>query len=442
MFDVDAREAETSRDAQSPDGSQWLTVEQAAKALGVARSTLYRWEREGRLKFYRFGPRVVRIHAADLAALGGADAQTVAGGDGRSERGLATAVRDAARAIACAITRHELLRGALRGLEPAFRPRAAAIVSCVGSDASVLLALPRNWMWADPKADEIFKWPFVRAVAQAVDEASRNRLGRAVWRQAAADWSCTRLNTDAPLELRQREPGRVLVSASRAGVASGVVAVADPQRDLSDDEANHLLELWTSLLSEAGQRVARLAEYERLAFVDPLTELPNRRRFERALADEVERRARYGRPVSLLVMDIDHFKEVNDRFGHLAGDEVLRAVADWLRQNLRSTDLVARIGGDEFAVICPETSGEQARVIAERIAAGISRLPGPDGKPISATVGVAEARAGMAPRQLYERADMALYRARELGRRVYVDGEAESIGPEVVEDGAEAGADA
>ncbi|MDQ3744141.1 MAG: diguanylate cyclase, partial [Acidobacteriota bacterium] len=110
------------------------------------------------------------------------------------------------------------------------------------------------------------------------------------------------------------------------------------------------------------------------AFTDDLTGLANRRRFERQLAREVARTGRYGHPFCLLLIDIDHFKEVNDAHGHDAGDEALRLVANAIQSGTRGIDTGARIGGDEFAVILPETDLARGLEVAERLRASIGSL--------------------------------------------------------------------
>ena len=153
------------------------------------------------------------------------------------------------------------------------------------------------------------------------------------------------------------------------------------------------------------------------AFTDHLTGLANRRRFERQLEREVARTERYGRPFCLLILDVDLFKEVNDARGHEAGDETLRRVAEVIQSGTRGIDTGARIGGDEFAVILPETAFERGLEVAERICVAVHSLDlGPDGG-VTVSVGVAEfptcARGGD---DLCAAADAALYDAKRAGR--------------------------
>jgi two-component system cell cycle response regulator len=153
------------------------------------------------------------------------------------------------------------------------------------------------------------------------------------------------------------------------------------------------------------------------AFTDHLTGLANRRRFERQLEREVARTERYGRPFCLLMLDIDHFKEVNDTRGHDAGDEALRRVANVIQSGTRGIDTGARIGGDEFAVILPETEITRGLEVAERICAAVARSTsrrGPShGEPRRR--GVSRVRA-LRRATLREAADAALYESKRAGR--------------------------
>lgn len=163
---------------------------------------------------------------------------------------------------------------------------------------------------------------------------------------------------------------------------------------------------------------------EESATMDALTCLWNRRAFSDRLRDELARHARYGTPVSLLMMDVDGFKAVNDRLGHLAGDAVLAAVAEVLRSTLRVTDLPSRYGGDEFAIILPATGKTDAFAVAEKLRAAIDAAPvgiqlgdGVEQVRVRVSVGVAAAgRQASDPVALLEAADRALYRAKESGR--------------------------
>jgi diguanylate cyclase (GGDEF)-like protein len=162
-------------------------------------------------------------------------------------------------------------------------------------------------------------------------------------------------------------------------------------------------------------------EAESLAVTDALTNLLNRRAFTNALDREFKRAVRYAQPLGLLMIDIDHFKEINDRFGHQAGDSVLRQVAAFVGQSIRTVDAAARYGGDEFAVIMPGTAWGQALYAAERIRQlvwGHTFLPECRDYRVTVSIGVAQYKGQTAttPDDLVRDADLALYQAKTGGR--------------------------
>lgn len=163
------------------------------------------------------------------------------------------------------------------------------------------------------------------------------------------------------------------------------------------------------------------AELERLSITDPVTHLSNHRHFHDRMRIEVERSIRHSRPVSLVMIDIDHFKRFNDQFGHPAGDALLRAVAHRLTDLVRSIDTVSRYGGEEFAVILPDTGPETALVVAERVRKSFEEkpFPGPNGRPAFVTISLGVAAApthATDSTDLISLADRALYQAKRQGR--------------------------
>ncbi len=158
------------------------------------------------------------------------------------------------------------------------------------------------------------------------------------------------------------------------------------------------------------------------ARTDPKTGLFNYRHFTARLEEELTRAQRFDRPLSVLVADLDLLREINNAHGHLAGDAVLTGIADVFREELRPYDVPARFGGEEFAILLPETSGDVAHAIAERIGAAVAAreyLPRPNAEPIRATISIGLASfpedAGE-PQELVGRADAALYQAKRGGR--------------------------
>lgn len=160
----------------------------------------------------------------------------------------------------------------------------------------------------------------------------------------------------------------------------------------------------------------RYAEARALADLDALTGVHNRRYFHETLAREVARAQRYGRRLSVIVFDLDDFKTVNDRVGHLAGDSVLAEAAERMLTVVRSADIACRVGGDEFALVLPESSAAEAELLAGRIARAIGQRPIGAAGTLALSAGVAELRNGDRPNDIFERADEALYRAKELGK--------------------------
>ena len=166
---------------------------------------------------------------------------------------------------------------------------------------------------------------------------------------------------------------------------------------------------------------------QRQATTDDLTGLVNRRRFIEALDSEIVRASMFRSPLSVVLGDLDHFKLVNDRFGHQTGDEVLRQFAELVREHLRDVDVPGRIGGEEFAILLPETDAAGAVAVAERVRRSLRSLrPTPDrSAAVTASFGVAQLAEGETGDELLRRADVALYRAKSEGRNTVTveDGE-------------------
>ncbi|WP_455202562.1 GGDEF domain-containing protein, partial [Kaarinaea lacus] len=157
-----------------------------------------------------------------------------------------------------------------------------------------------------------------------------------------------------------------------------------------------------------------------LSLTDELTSLPNRRAFMRRMDDEVSRVKRYGFPLSLVLIDIDHFKQVNDKYGHAAGDKVLRIYSEKILSIFRHHDMIARYGGEEFAVLLPNTDLDGVLRALDKVKSTVPKVQCKiGGMTINAptfSAGVTEYRAPETPTQFIERADHALYRAKRLGR--------------------------
>src|SRR5206468_7159508 len=204
----------------------------------------------------------------------------------------------------------------------------------------------------------------------------------------------------------------------------GVISVSDPRE--ADRFSRHDLRTLRAMAGIArlgldrARALERAKESAHAAAIDALTGLFNRRYFLTRLEEEVERARRQSSPLTLMMLDVDDFKQLNDRLGHLAGDAVLRLVGDVLRRSVRLFDVCARHGGDEFAILMPGSSPENSRQIAERIRAGIENSRPASGSwsdelRLTASIGIAPF-ADTAAEDLIDRADQALYAAKRQGK--------------------------
>lgn len=150
--------------------------------------------------------------------------------------------------------------------------------------------------------------------------------------------------------------------------------------------------------------------------LDSLTGLKNRRAIDRVIKNELDRSSRYGTPISILLIDVDHFKRVNDTYGHNIGDKVLTEISEVLGENIRSTDSVARWGGEEFLIIAANTSLEEAMKFGEKIRGKIEEFNFTKIERLTVSIGISQHRPGESFNKLYERVDEALYSAKEKGR--------------------------
>jgi diguanylate cyclase (GGDEF)-like protein len=191
---------------------------------------------------------------------------------------------------------------------------------------------------------------------------------------------------------------RALASAVMIGIAGSISAMAAMNRAISEEQRRTLTE-----------RLHRLATY------DGLTGCLNYQSFQSTLINEVQRTERYGRPLSLIIADLDGFKAINDRHGHAVGDSALISIANALRDGVRSTDVVGRIGGDEFAIMLPETLTVDAGQLVERLQTAIDRVATPEQVTLSFGLSTWHGPED-SPSELLRRADTALYEAKQDGR--------------------------
>jgi diguanylate cyclase (GGDEF)-like protein len=219
------------------------------------------------------------------------------------------------------------------------------------------------------------------------------------------------------------DPGRGGWIVRDVGSSNGTLLNAEPLRGTKPLKNGDLLKIGSAIIKYlSGQDVesSMWEEMFELAVTDALTHLANRRRFDEELATETGRVRRHGRDLSLLMLDLDHFKEVNDQHGHQAGDAVLYEVARLIRERVRGHDLVARFGGEELAVMMPETSLAGARVVAEELRRAIEEHVvhyADQQLQVTVSIGCAQFSADDAdPGAFLHRCDSMLYRAKAAGR--------------------------
>lgn len=299
--------------------------------------------------------------------------------------------------------------------EPAVEATWTTVDALLLGKDEAMTVMPRDWFRSVSAAIDILR---------AVEESSL------VEARAAAQDSIAAFGRQAVLHLAFGIGGSLTVLLATAmllrdlvgsvGRLSGEVARIASSRDFSirlpadrTDEIGTISRAFNAVLAVAEQVID---EKDDLARTDPLTGAANRRAFSAALADEIERSGRYGGTFSLLAFDADHFKSVNDSFGHQAGDAVLIALTRVVSSQIRANDLLARLGGEEFAVLLPATDRAGAAELAEKLRQAIEAHPMPGTGRVTCSFGVAEYHRGECDCALIERTDAALYQAKRSGR--------------------------
>jgi diguanylate cyclase (GGDEF)-like protein len=280
-----------------------------------------------------------------------------------------------------------------------------------GVDAAMIV-LPQG----DGTGDDV---PLVSTAGMSAEEAVRQPVGGPPSGQAARtvriSYSYTREETRDDDELIR---GGVSVPlCEEEGESIGTLAVfwRGHERNPADSELA-LLEELAARAGPAIENARRFRQARQLADLDALTSLHNRRYFHETLARECARAHRYDRRLALVVFDIDDFKAINDRIGHLAGDAVLAAVAERIQSVVRSADVACRVGGDEFAVILPESTLGDAEQLYRRVQFAVGSRPLGPFERIHLSAGIGELRSEDDAKSFFERADEALYRAKESGK--------------------------
>jgi len=270
------------------------------------------------------------------------------------------------------------------------------------------------------RLDTTGETPIVATLGLTTDEAQRQAIAGPPGGPEARSIS---LVYQYPAELATSDGTTGLVHSGLAvpipaeGGSIGFIAVFSRSRSHSwnDEEVRELEEL-AMRAGPAIENAKRFREARQLADLDALTGLHNRRYFHETLGREVARAQRYGRRLALIVLDLDDFKAINDRIGHLAGDAVIADSAERVRDVVRSADIACRVGGDEFAVIMPESTLADADQLYRRLQAAVSARPVGQAGRLSFSAGVAELQPDDDPTAFFERSDEALYRAKERGK--------------------------
>jgi len=264
--------------------------------------------------------------------------------------------------------------------------------------------------------------PIVATLGLSTEEAERQAIagppdGRRV-RSVAISYDYPE-PTNGDVESHAADPIRAGLAVPLPGETSTIgmltVFTRSPSRSFSREDRVQLEEL-AERAGPAIENARRFREARQLADLDALTGLHNRRFFHDTLAREAARAHRYNRRLALIIFDLDDFKAINDRIGHLAGDSVLADAADVIRSVVRSADIACRVGGDEFAVILPESGMAEAEQLYSRLQQALEHRPIGDAGRIRLSAGVAELAKDDDSRAFFERADDALYGAKEAGK--------------------------
>lgn len=212
----------------------------------------------------------------------------------------------------------------------------------------------------------------------------------------------------------------LIVPFSYENTTFGILMVVSEVPYYFEDNDENTIELLSGLLASQIFQSMKFQNTLLESRTDELTGLSNRRRIMEQLQQEMNRAKRYENKLSLILLDLDHFKLINDDHGHVVGDEVLRRLGKILKRETRDTDFVGRYGGEEFLIVTPEATPNEAMELAERIRARVAEHdfegPGEESFTVTLSGGVADYEENLTPKSFIERADRALYRAKNEGR--------------------------
>jgi diguanylate cyclase (GGDEF)-like protein len=243
-----------------------------------------------------------------------------------------------------------------------------------------------------------------------------------LWSEAFANGRTMADNNLVPgpnaMETCKESRSRMCIPLISFGQVLGVLVLDSQRPDAFNLGDARPLESVADICATAIQNAHYVDRVRHLANIDGLTGIFNRRYFEKQIADELERSRRYDAELTVMMVDIDHFKRLNDEFGHLLGDEVLRQVSSIFSQQLRKNDVVCRYGGEEFGILLPQTNFHQALAVAEKLRKVVEawQFPGVP-RPVTISAGISSCPAHGATRdEVVKAADAALYSAKQSGR--------------------------
>jgi diguanylate cyclase (GGDEF)-like protein len=379
--------------------------------LGIRRLALCPWRSDlhapvlvgvARLYDEAFAPRELALLEAITDSVGSALERAWLSAEHQRRAAQQAALARAAKALGASLVREEVLHTLCAEVAQAMEADTVAVYLQEegGLELSAGLGVPEG---AVGRPCSTRSHPLCARVARSRRPVVSRQLS-ARGRAAAAELRDVRSALAAPLSRLEGVDG-VLIAGFRT------------ERPIPEQEVD-LLGAFAELAAAACRNADEYAAMTRAAALDSLTGCLNHGAFQARLREEIERSRRTGGSLALAMLDVNDFKGINDRFGHLSGDAVLRSVAELLRSAVRGYDHVGRFGGDEFAILLPAADADTAHRILDRAVAAASRAPLPEGQPVTVTAGMAHWRAGEEAKELIARADDALLdRKRALGRR-------------------------